>query len=85
MLFQFYLISIQSATSIYIVLQNPEVVAYVIWHFAHTPLGNNFFKHHMTISDQGFASTNKEPRNEVSLSLRASLVSDLFRISSPSL
>ena len=39
----------------------------------------------MTSSDQGFASTNKEPRNEVSLSLRASLVSDLFRISCPSL
>ena len=29
--------------------------AYVIWHFAHTPLGNQFCKRHVTSSDQGLS------------------------------
>ena len=29
--------------------------AYVIWHFAHTPLGSQFCKRHVTSSDQGLS------------------------------
>ena len=36
-------------------VSNPEVVAYVIWYFAHTPSGNKFCNGHVTSSDQGLS------------------------------